>query len=75
MIRSGQGNPSQYYNPWRVLLDIYNLRDDKKSQLDVLNTLLLQYPDDAGLKARINELKGQTGVSDTGTSRPAIEKQ
>jgi hypothetical protein len=70
VLRSGQGNPSQYYNPWRVLLDIYGLRNDKKSQLDVLTTLVVQYPNDQGLKARIKQLQDQIDATAGTPSQP-----
>jgi hypothetical protein len=57
MIDRGEGNMNSYYNPYRVLLDIYETRKDYAGQLDVLNRLAARYPGDPNLKARINELQ------------------
>jgi hypothetical protein len=74
MIRTGQGNASQYYNPWRILLEMYQLKNDQKGQLNVLNTLTPLYPNDEGLKKRIKELDAQLNSGAPKVSKPDSAK-
>jgi len=55
MMKSGQVNMQSYYNPYRVLLEIYEVRKDYAKTLEVLRELAVMYPTDQGLKQRINE--------------------
>jgi hypothetical protein len=57
MIDNGQANTQSYYNPYRVLLDIYDTRKEYKKSLDLLLGLQKDFPNDAGLNARIDQLK------------------
>jgi hypothetical protein len=53
MIASGQANMNSYYNPYRVLLEIYDVRGEYAKSLELLRELQVQFPNDPGLKARI----------------------
>lgn len=55
MIEEGKGNVNSYWNPYRVLLDIYEVRKDYAKSLDLLKGLQDKYPNDPGLKARIQQ--------------------
>ena len=59
LIESGQANMNSYYNPYRVLLDIYGARNDYANELDILNRLSAQFPGDPNLKKRIDEVKAR----------------
>jgi len=59
MIERGEGNLSSYYNPYRILLDIYHQRNDHANQLDILNRLLARFPGDPSLTKRIGEVRAR----------------
>ena len=61
LINSGQANMNSYYNPYRVLLDIYETKKEYNKSLDLLKTLSTMYPNDPGLKQRIGEVQAQLG--------------
>jgi hypothetical protein len=52
-IAAGQVNMQSYYNPYRVLLEIYDLKRDYVKSLDLLKDLAAMYPNDPVLKQRI----------------------
>ena len=62
MINAGEGNPTQYYNPWRVLIELYQIQNNLEGQLKVLRTLSPLYPNDTGLQQRIQQLQAQLGA-------------
>jgi hypothetical protein len=66
MIEEGKGNVNSYWNPYRVLLDIYEVRKDYAKTLDVLKGLAAQYPNDQGLKARIQQTEAQISAQQSG---------
>jgi hypothetical protein len=57
MIDAGQYNMNGYYNPFRVLLGVYEIRKEYAKTLDLLKTLQGMYPNDAGLKARVAQVE------------------
>ncbi len=57
IIASGQVNMNSYYNPYRVLLEIYEIRKDYTKSLELLKNLSAQYPNDPGLKQRVAEVQ------------------
>jgi hypothetical protein len=59
LIASGQVNMNTYYNPYRVLLDIYEARHEQDKTLDLLNRLAAMYPNDPGLRKRIQDLQAR----------------
>ena len=73
LLAEGQENLSGYYSPYRVLMDVYELRKDYKSELDLLKTLQERhYPNDPGLKQRIEALqqKVQEGAGGSAPTPP-----
>jgi hypothetical protein len=71
IIKAGTYSLTSYYNPFRVLLDIYEIRGDKAKALDVLRSLQVHYPNDPNLKQRIALIEAELrarqeqGVPDT----------
>jgi TonB family protein len=61
MIAEGKGDVRSYYNPYRVLLDIYEVRGQYDRSLELLVGLQKQFPSDSGLAQRIQYLKEATG--------------
>lgn len=60
LISAGQVNMNTYYNPYRVLLEIYEIKKDYNKSLDLLKNLSALYPNDPGLKQRVAEVQAQT---------------
>ncbi|MEK9135826.1 MAG: hypothetical protein AAB393_01780, partial [Bacteroidota bacterium] len=58
---SGQANMNSYYNPYRVLLEIYDIKKEYGKSLDLLRGLSAMYPNDPGLKQRIAEVQTLVG--------------
>ena len=52
LIDSGQVNFNSYYNPYGVLLNIYEIRKDYAATVEILKNLQLLFPNDASLKVR-----------------------
>ena len=65
LIASGQANVSSYYNPYRVLLDIYETRKEYRKSLELLQSLQGQYPNDMNLRQRIEGLRMQITMEDS----------
>ena len=65
LIASGQANVNSYYNPYRVLLDIYETRKEYRKSLELLQSLQGQYPNDVNLRQRIEGLKVQITMEDS----------
>jgi len=57
LIENGQFNPGSYYNPYRVLLEIYEARGEYADMLDLLRSLAVIYPNDPNLQERIASIK------------------
>ncbi len=59
-VRSG-------YNPYRILLDLYDLREEYGKELDLLTRLQAMFPNDRSIQYRIGELqrltKGNAGAA------------
>ncbi|MGA9119449.1 MAG: DUF2723 domain-containing protein [Bacteroidota bacterium] len=53
MVDNGQYNLNSYWNPFRVLLEFYDVKKEYAKSLDLLKVLQGYYPNDPGLKARI----------------------
>jgi hypothetical protein len=73
LIATNQVNMNSPYNPYRVLLEIYDVKKEYRKSLDLLNGLLAMYPGDPGLKQRIAEvqaLAAQAPKSDTIATAP-----
>jgi hypothetical protein len=72
MIDNRQYNLNSYWNPFRVLLEFYDVKKDYAKSLNLLKVLQGYYPNDSGLKARITQEEGlvrgttdSTGGQDT----------
>jgi hypothetical protein len=65
LIASGQANVNSYYNPYRVLLDIYETRKEYRKSLELLQSLQGQFPNDTNLRNRIEQLKAQVAQMDS----------
>lgn len=59
LIASGQVNFSSYYNPYRVLLEIYEVQGEPEKALDLMKDLAARFPNDPGLKQRVATLEQQ----------------
>jgi hypothetical protein len=59
LIETNQVNLNSYYNPYRILLEIYDARKEYSNSLDLLKGLTLLYPNDPGLKQRVSEVEAQ----------------
>jgi hypothetical protein len=59
LIHQGRANMNSYYNPYRVLLDIYGFRKDPGKKLEVLMELQDEFPNDPALKRRISEAQAE----------------
>jgi hypothetical protein len=63
MIEAGSVNMNSYYNPYRVLLEIYDARGEHGKSLELLRKLQSLYPNDPGLKARIEMVETMARVT------------
>jgi hypothetical protein len=63
-----------YNNPYRVLLEIYEVRGEYGKSLDLLKELQNQFPNDPGLRAQIDrvedQIKTKYGVDTPATGAP-----
>jgi len=59
MIESNRGNINSYYNPYRVLLDIYTNRRQPEMKLRVLGKLDSLYPGDPGISTPSRQARTQ----------------
>ncbi len=65
LITSGQANLNSYYNPYRVLLDIYDIRKENRKSLELLQSLQTQFPNDPNLNQRVEFLKTQIALEES----------
>lgn len=59
-LQSIQENPDDvqsYYNPYRILLDIYDMDKDYQKSIELLEKLQAMFPNDKGISQRIAELQ------------------
>jgi hypothetical protein len=71
LIDTKQFNLNTYYNPFRVLLDIYDARKDYAKSLDVLKNLSVFYPNDPGLKQRMGEVQAKLNLPSQNGTKPS----
>jgi hypothetical protein len=57
LIEKGDVNMNTYYNPYRALLDLYEMTKEYNKSLGILRQLEAKYPTDPGLKQRIKMLE------------------
>lgn len=69
MIARNQIDMQSFYNPYRILLELYEGRHDYSKALDILSRIEALYPNDPNLKARRQQyealMRGQTPAADT----------
>lgn len=58
-IERGEYNMNSYYNPFRVLLEIYENRNDYQKAIDILRRLQASYPNDPAIQQRIAMLQAR----------------
>lgn len=56
-LKTNNENVQSYYNPYRILLDLYEARKEYQKSLDLLNTLLTMSPNDPSIKQKIESIK------------------
>ena len=56
-IKTNPENVQSYYNPYRILLDIYEARGEYNKALELLNVLNAQSPGDVSVKQKIESIK------------------
>jgi hypothetical protein len=56
-IKTSPENVQSYYNPYRILLDVYEAKGDYKKALDLLNNLSVMSPGDASIKQKMESIK------------------
>jgi hypothetical protein len=77
LIDEGYGDPTEYYNPYRVLLEIYGVRKDYVKEKDILQRVQTRFPNDPSLKVRIAQMDSLIGIQnalarpESGTAPPA----
>jgi hypothetical protein len=57
LIEAGKAGVGTFDNPYRVLLEIYDVRKEYGKSVELLKSLQLKYPNDAGLRQRIESLE------------------
>jgi hypothetical protein len=57
LIASGQVNMNSYYNPYRILLEIYEVRKEYNKSLELLKNLAALYPNNPELQQRVAEMQ------------------
>ena len=67
LIASGKVNMNSTDNPYRILLEIYDIEKAYGKSLDLLKSLSSIYPNDPGLKQRIADIRTQLGQQVPGT--------
>jgi tetratricopeptide (TPR) repeat protein len=56
-LETNPGNVQSYYNPYRILIDIYEARSQYQQAIDVLNRLSLISPNDPSVQQKMQILK------------------
>jgi len=59
IIANNEGEMGGYYNPYRILLEVYNDRKEFQNSLDLLNTMKLQRPGDKSIESQIRTIESQ----------------
>jgi hypothetical protein len=64
-LKKNPGNTQSYYNPYRILLDIYNTRGDYRSELDIMTKLDQVMPGRPEIKKKIDILEARINGVDS----------
>jgi hypothetical protein len=65
LVAEGKANVNSYYNPYRVLLDMYDTRKEYRKEHDLLATLNQTYPNTPELKKRLDDVTRTMGLDST----------
>jgi hypothetical protein len=57
MIAAGRVNVNSYYNPYRVLLDLYEIQQNHRKSVDLLTKLTQMFPNAPDLEQRLLSAK------------------
>ena len=57
LIASGGVNLNSYYNPYRALIDLYEMTKEYNKSLELFRKLAVLYPKDPGIQQRIQSLE------------------
>ena len=57
LIEKGEVEINSYYNPYRSLLDLYEMTKEQDKTLNILRKLAVLYPKDPGINQRIQMLE------------------
>ena len=78
-IAAGEADLRSRFNPFQVLLEIYDVRGDHASSLELLRSIQQMAPNDPGIKARIDMtealLRQKRGTGDTVATPPAASRE
>jgi Protein O-mannosyl-transferase TMEM260-like len=79
LIDAGQANLSSYWNPYRVLLDLYDMQQEYDKAIDLLKSIQIMLPNDPTIKQRILMLEQQKaaqkgGAPDTSRQPQSVQK-
>jgi hypothetical protein len=74
MLAEGKYNVTSQVNPFRSLLELYDLKKDLHGTLHVLTILQSLYPKEQSLKARIAAVKAQIDSQSVAPSTVAIAR-
>jgi hypothetical protein len=58
-VNANQAEMNSYYNPYRILLEIYDQNDNYSKAVEILNKIAVYYPNDPSIKSRISELQSK----------------
>ncbi len=64
-IDAGDVNVQSYYNPYRVLLQMYEMKREYGKSLDLLKGLAQMYPNDPGLKQQIDTMERRVAAGES----------
>jgi hypothetical protein len=70
LIEKGTVEMNSYYNPYRSLLDLYDMTKEYQKEIDILRKLAVRYPSDPSLKQKIQMLEQMNKQS----APPALEQ-
>jgi tetratricopeptide (TPR) repeat protein len=56
-LQANRTNIQSYYNPYRILIDIYEAKGQYQKAIDILNRLSLESPNDPSVQQKMQILK------------------
>jgi hypothetical protein len=75
LINAGYGDPTQYDNPYRILIEIYDERKEYGKEKEILQRVQARYPNDQSLKNRISQLDSLMSLQTALTSPESAKAQ